>query len=376
MECSRGMTGKRMTKRMTTAAAALMSAAVLVGCAQVQQTAETISEGAAEEVQEAVTEAVADTIADSAEETEEAEEQLEEADDTVIRVGSLKGPTTMGIVNLMKSAEEGEESDSYQFTMETAADVLLAEMVSDELDIALIPANVASILYQKTEGGIAVADINTLGVLYCVTGDEEISSVADLSGQTVITTGQGATPEYAIRYLLSEYGVDDCELEFKAEATEVAAALAADPGQIAVLPQPFATVAQVQNEVLQEAFSLTEEWDALENGSRMITGVTVVRRSFLEEHADAVERFVKAHADSAAKAAEDPEGTAQLIAEYGIIEKATIAQKALPKCGITCITGEEMKEALSGYLATLYEQDAKSVGGQLPDEDFYAINLE
>ena len=289
-----------------------------------------------------------------------------------VRVGALKGPTSMGLVNLRKSAESGALTDTYTFTMATDASEIAASLVAGELDIALIPANLAAVLYnKKTEKGIQVIDINTLGVLYCVTGDESISSVSDLAGKTVYLTGKGTTPEYSLRYLLEQAGVTDCTLEFKSEAAEAAALLAADPSCIAVLPQPFATVAMVQNEALREAFSLGESWDAVSGGSRMVTGVTVVRKDFLKEHPQAVERFLAAHADSAAKASSDPEGTAKLVAEYGIIEKEPVAKKALPKCAVSCITGAEMESALKGYLEVLFQADPASVGGEVPDSGFY-----
>ncbi len=291
--------------------------------------------------------------------------------DTLVRVGSLKGPTTIGLVNLMHDSEEGEAAGTYEFTMEAQADTLMASMVSGDLDIALVPANMASILYNKTEGGISVIDINTLGVLECITGDESITSIKDLAGKTVLTTGQGATPEYAMAYLLEQNGVTDCNLEFLSEATEIAARLQEDPTQIAILPQPFATAAQVQNENLHSAFTLTQEWDALDNGSRFLTGVTVVRNDFLNENKDAVDVFLQEHAASATAANEDVAATAEYVVNYGIIEKAPIAQKAIPNCQIVCVTGDEMKEALSGYLNVLYEQAPTSVGGALPGEDFY-----
>ena len=301
-------------------------------------------------------------------------ETSEQGEPVAVRIGSLKGPTTMGIVNLMKSAEKGETVDSYSFTMATDASEIAAGIVKGDLDIALVPANLAAVLYNKqTDKGVTVIDVNTLGVLYCVTGDESIGSVGDLAGKTVYLTGQGTTPEYSLRYLLDRFGVTDCTLEFKSEASEVAAVLASDPQAIGVLPQPFATVAQAQNEALREAFYLSDAWDAVSDGSRFITGVTIVRNDFLAEHPEAVRRFVEAHGTSAALAASDVEGTAALVVEYGIIEKAPIAGKALPKCGITCLTGEEMKAAVMGYLRVLYDADPASVGGAMPEDGFCLV---
>lgn len=288
-----------------------------------------------------------------------------------VRVGALKGPTSMGLVNLMEEA-----GDEYEFTMVTAADELLPMVIGGDLDIALLPANVAAILYQKTEGGIAVIDINTLGVLYLVSGNEEIQEITDLAGRTVYLTGKGTTPDFVLQYLLTQNGLDmeQVTLEYKSEPTEVAAVLAQDPQAIGLLPQPFATVACAQNEALGVVMDLTEEWDKAQSsgdGSRLVTGVTVARREFLEESPEAVSAFLEDHAASAEAINDDPKAGAELVVKAGIIEKAPIAEKAIPFCSITCITGEEMREALSGYLQVLYDQDPASVGGALPEEDFY-----
>lgn len=301
-----------------------------------------------------------------------------------VRVGSLKGPTSIGLMHLMDRASKQETADSYEFTMAAAADELLPQVIAGDLDILLIPANVASVLYGKTEGGISVIDINTLGVLYMVSGDDTIQDMEDLRGRTVCLTGRGTTPDYVLQYLLKENGLStgDVTLEYKSEAVEVAAVLAKTPETIGVLPQPFVTAACAQNEELSVVMDLTEEWDILQGRdasaqdgtrSRLVTGVTVVRNGFLEEHKEAVDRFLEEHAASAAYANEHVEETAKLVAAAGIIEKAPVAVKAIPACNITCIDGVDMREALSGYLTVLYEQDAASVGGGLPGEDFYYI---
>lgn len=296
-----------------------------------------------------------------------------------IRVGSLKGPTSMGLVFLMEMAENGKTANEYDFTMVTAADELLPKVISGDLDIALVPANVASVLYNRTEGGISVIDINTLGVLYVVTADDSIRSMEDLKGRTIYMTGKGTTPDYVFHYLLAENGLSesDVTLEFKSEPTEVAALLQEEPDAVGVLPQPFVTAACAQNEQLKLVLDLTEEWDKTQSqsdtASRLVTGVTIVRNAFLEEEPEAVKLFLQEHEKSAAYTKEQPDHAAELVAKTGIIEKAPVAKQALPKCNITCITGSRMKDALGGYLQVLFNQDPKSVGGTLPGEDFYYL---
>ena len=308
--------------------------------------------------------------------TEEEEEDVTAAEEEqVVRIGSLKGPTSIGLVYLMGQAEKKETANAYDFTMAVTADELLIAMLSEELDIALIPANVASVLYNRAEGDVAVIDINTLGVLYMVTGDDKIKGIEDLKGRTVYMTGKGTTPDHVMQYLLgaNELTASDVTLEYKSEAMEVAAVLAEDPAAVGVLPQPFVTVACAQNENLSAAIDLTKEWAAVqgEGGSSLVTGVTVVRKGFLSQAKEAVDQFLDDHAVSAAYANEHVEETAQMVAAAGIIEKAAVAEKAIPACNITYLEGEEMKQALSGYLTVLCEQDPASVGGGLPGEDFY-----
>lgn len=318
---------------------------------------------------------------DTPEEQSEAGEQAEEAGQVSVRVGSLKGPTSIGLLKLMKDAEEGNTADAYTFTMETAADALLPMLIQGKLDIALIPANVASVLYHKTEGGITVIDINTLGVLYMVSadtmlsGDAALNGIKSLKGKTIYLTGKGTTPDYVLRYILEENGIGegDITLEYKSEAAEVAAVLASEPESIGLLPQPFVTAACMQNESLQVVFDLTGEWRALqgEGGSELVTGVTVVRNAFLEENKEAVDRFLEAHKASAEFANTQVGETAELAVEKGIMEKATVAAAAIPKCNITYMEKEEMQAALSGYLEVLMERSPESIGGKLPGADFY-----
>lgn len=304
-------------------------------------------------------------------------EDKSESESVDIRIGALKGPTSMGLVRLMELSDEGETVNNYDFTMAAAADELLPKVISGDLDIVLVPANVASVLYNKTEGGVSVIDINTLGVLYMVSGDESIKSMKDLKGKTLYLTGKGTTPDYVLQYLLTENGLgtQDLNLEYKSEATEVAALLAENPDAVGLLPQPFVTAACMQNEALSIVMDMTKQWDEVqgEDGSSLVTGATVVNNEFLQQNPEAIAKFIEEHKESAAYANENVEATAELIAARGIVEKPQVAAKALPYCNIVCIDAEEMKQALSGYLEVLYSADASSVGGALPADDFYYL---
>lgn len=288
-----------------------------------------------------------------------------------LRVYSLKGPTSMGLATLLRDSREGSTHLHYESTVCTAADEVTAALVNGKADIALLPANAAAALYNKA-GGISVIAINTLGVLYVVENGETIQSVKDLAGKTVCLTGKGTTPEYALRYILAANGIEDqVTLEFKSEAQEVVSAMGEDTAMIGLLPQPFVTAAMMQNDKLRIALDLNNEWNAVSQGSALVTGVTVVRNEILEQDPGMVDVFLEEASHGVKQVVEDPAVAAELIVNMGIVAKAPIAEKAIPFCNLVCISGPEMKTMLSGYLETLYNQNEKAVGGAMPADEFY-----
>ena len=299
------------------------------------------------------------------------------AEDSV-NVLALKGPTAMGMVSLMDQADQGEiTEETYDFQIVASPDEVSPAIAQGTADIAAVPANLASVLYQKTNGGVQVLTINTLGVLYLVENGDQVQSVSDLKGKTIYASGKGATPEYALNYILKENGLtpgEDVQIEWKSEHAECVAALAEHEDAAALLPQPFVTTAQSKNDSLRVALDLTEEWDKIQkdNGgnSSLVTGVTVVRTEFAQEHPEIVEDFMERYQESVSYVNEHTEEAAKLIGDYDIVPEE-IAKKALPECNIVYIDGAEMKEKLSGYLEVLEQENPQAVGGALPADEFY-----
>lgn len=291
-----------------------------------------------------------------------------------VRIAGLKGPTTMGLVNLLDMEQQGTAALDYDLQLYGTADEIVPGLIKGELDMAAVPANLAAALYQKTKGGIQVMAVNTLGVLYVVEKGDTVHSMADLAGRTILSTGKGTTPEYLLRYLLEKNGLDpdkDVNIQYCSEATEVTAQMAAaQKDAIAVLPQPYVTAAGMKDPSLRVALDLTAEWDKVSD-SQLVTGVTVVRTQYAQEHPDVVEAFLQEYAQSVRTANTDLDRTAALCEQQGVVAKAAIAKKALPACNIVCRTGDEMQKDVSAYLSVLCAADPAAVGGKLPDEGFY-----
>lgn len=308
------------------------------------------------------------SAASSAASSSDAAEVTQAADS--LRIASMKGPTSVGLASMM-------QQNQGVFTVAAAADEVSALLLQDEVDIACVPANLAATLYNKTDGAVRVIDVNTLGVLYVVTADESVDSLEALAGRTVYMTGKGTVPEYTLRALLAAAGMsmDDVDVQFKSEAAEVAALLGADENAVGILPQPYATALTLKNSDVKMTIDLTQVWEEATGGSQgsVITGVTVARASFVEENSEVIDEFLARHAASALVAQSDPASITSTVVDLGIIESEAIAEAAIARCNVTCLTGEGMKSALSGYLDALYAQDPSSVGGSLPEDDFYYL---
>ncbi len=292
-----------------------------------------------------------------------------------ISVTALRGPTAMGMVALMKESEkESADVSSYAFTIEGAIDAVTPKLVRGEADIAALPANVSSVLYNNTDGAIRTLAINTLGVLYIAEKGNSVNSVSDLKGKTIYASGKGATPEYALMFALQSAGLEvgkDVFIEWRSEHSECVASLEVSENAVAMLPQPFLTSALFSDSDIRVALDLNDLWaDAM--GTELITGVVVARTSFIEENEDAVRAFLESYKGSVDFVNSNIPEAAALVSEYGIIAER-VALAALADCNITFISGEEMKEALSNYLGVLYSMNPQSVGGALPDEAYYFI---
>lgn len=288
-------------------------------------------------------------------------------DDTEIRIAALKGPTGMGMVKLA----DKQNYPNYTVSIEASPDALNPRIISGEVDVAAVPVNLASVLYNKLDGDISVLAVSTLGVLYVVEAGSEVNSVADLAGKTVYATGQGATPEYILNYLLDKNGVaGSVEVNYVGEHAALATMLADGSAEIGMLPEPNVTSTLAGNDNLRIALNLTEEWNKV-CSTELVQGVVIARKSFVNEHPEAIEQFLREYEKSSAFVNENIDEAAKLIVDVGILGNVEIAKKAIPNCNISFSKGEAMHKAVEGMLTVLFEANPKSIGGKLPNKDFY-----
>ncbi len=300
------------------------------------------------------------------------------AQDVTLNVATLKGPTGIGMVKLMKDAKDGSTANKYNFTLAGAPDEITAKFMKGEFDIAAVPVNLAATLYNKMKGNVQVMAVNTLGVLYILENGNSIHSISDLKGKTIYATGKGATPEYILNYLLEQNGIDpekDVTIEYKSEHAELATLMASGKAEICMLPEPNVTSVLRENKDVHRALNLTTEWDkATEKAGKKSTlaqGCIIVNKEFAQKNKGAVDKFLteyKASVDYVTASAVD---ASQLVEEFGIMPKALIAELAIPNCNIIFLEGDTMKSTMQANLNVLFQANAKSIGGAMPGDDFY-----
>lgn len=285
-----------------------------------------------------------------------------------VNIGVLKGPTGMSAAWLMDQNDQKLSANEYNFTVAGTPDAITGQLINGDMDIAALPTNAISALYNKTEGKISVLGVNALGVLYILENGNGINSVSDLAGKTVLASGRGSTAEYVLNYILEKNGVI-AEIVWAAEHSEAATLALKGDYDIVMLPEPFVTNVTAKSDAFRVALDLTEEWEALGNGELTMGGIAV-RTAFLEEHPDAVKAFVDEYGKSVAFTNSQPEDAAKLIAKYEIAAEE-VAKNAIPRCNIVWLHGKDYKAVLENFLGVVYNANPAGIGGKMPGNDFY-----
>ncbi len=319
---------------------------------------------------------------ESTSETSQEREIMGSTEATDVNVGLIMGPPSMGLGWFINEAKNGNTYNNFNMTVDGIDySALSAELNENTYQIITCPSNVAAILYnnEDLQCDVKVISINNTGLLYIVTTDPSIQSLEDLKGRTVYSIGEGGPPEYTFEYLMEKTGMSgDVNLSFRSTPFEVVNLLQDEENSIALLPQPFVEVAKLLVENLNVPIDITDEWDKCntDSNAESITTVSIVRKDFLEEHEQAVIEYLKMAKQSTDYTLEHVDEAAAWTEEFETFLNPEVAVDAIPQCNICTITGEEMKEKLSGFIDIMYNFNPDAVGGSIPDDDFYYIPPE
>lgn len=298
-----------------------------------------------------------------------------------INVAAIKGPTGMGMVKLM-------DNDKYNFTLTSDPTEIVSLIATKTVDIAACPLNVAANLYKKTNGNIKMLAINTLGVLYVVSNNVTLKSMSDLEGKTVYATGQGTTVEFILNYLIEKNGLKNTKIEYLSEHSELTTKLVSGDALIAVLPEPFVTVATTKNENVKVQLSLTDEWNKVNPDTELAMGCVIVRADYAKENPDAVKEFISDNRASVEYVNTNSYDASKLMVKNGIIDEAVFAvsetnekkaqsaasEKAsnvISRCNIVFLDAETMKNIANANYDVYFSANPASIGGEMVSDSLY-----
>ena len=298
-----------------------------------------------------------------------------------IKIAVLKGPTALGMLKLMKDTEDGKNSNEYIIDIANEPTEIVAKVTSGEVDIAAVPTNLALQLYNKANKEVQLAALNTLGVLYLIERGDSIKSIEDLRDRTVYVSGQGATPEFIVRYILEQNGINpdhDLHIIYSTDHAAVASLCIADPDlvELAIMPEPVISNVLIKSENYRIALDITKEYEkacAISNiqDTFLAMGGIIVNREFAQNNKEALNAFLDEYKASVEYVNSNVSEAADLAVEYEIVPSKAIAQSAIPKCNIVLITGSEMRNGIEQFFKVLYDSEPSSIGGKLPEADFY-----
>ncbi|WZL73456.1 ABC transporter substrate-binding protein [Clostridiaceae bacterium 35-E11] len=305
--------------------------------------------------------------------TEESQEEASE-EQIIAKISGLKGPTSIGMIKMFEEKPSLGENIASTYQVAESPDILVARLLSKEVDFAALPTNVAAKLYNKG-AGYNLAAVNIWGVLYVMTQEDNIKDWKDLKGKTINAVAKGSTPDVVFRYLLEKNGLDpekDVTLDYTLGHVELAQSMSAGKINMGVLPEPFVTNVGMKNEKAQIALNLQDEWKkALGTETSYPQTCIVVREEFAQAHPEAVARFLEELKKSIDWVNANAVEAGVLVEKHEIGMTAKMAEAAIPRCNLRFEDAQKAKEVVDEYLNVLFDYSPKDVGGKLPDENFY-----
>jgi NitT/TauT family transport system substrate-binding protein len=290
------------------------------------------------------------------------------------KVAVLRGPTAVGMIKMMDTQPSMGDNVTAEYVIEQTPDTLSAKLLTGEIDIATIPTNTAAKLYNK---GVAyqLAAMNTWGVMYVLTNGTAINSWSDLKGQQIDNSSQGSAADVVFRYLLNKNGIDpekDVTIKYIASPVEQAQLAIAGKSKITVLPEPWVSTVLSQNKDMKLALDFQKEWTRL-NGADIPFAQTclVVKADFASKHPEIMTKFLQEYANSIDWVNNNPAQAGELLKKQDIGIPADVAATAIPRCNLRFMSAIDAKPSVEKYLQVLLDFSPDSIGGKLPDAQFY-----
>ncbi len=294
----------------------------------------------------------------------------------VVNVSSVSELSSLGLIRVLsqQAVVDSLRDASYicdHFSCATNHE-LLAALTEGKVDIAVLPVESAAVLNSQSGGSFLALGISALSDAYLVENGSTLQTLEELRGKTVYVPGKSSVLADSFRVFLAAAGLNtetDVTLEYKNDASECVTALLGESDSVALLGQPSVAAALLENETLRMAFDLNKEYEGL-TGLPLVRSVFVAQKSFVDKNPEFISWLLREYQNAVNYVSYNVSDAALFAQQIGFASSA-VGEKALPYCGLVCITGEPMKHMLQAYYTALYEQKSAPVGVTLPEDAFY-----
>ncbi|MGB4702336.1 MAG: MqnA/MqnD/SBP family protein, partial [Syntrophomonadaceae bacterium] len=292
-----------------------------------------------------------------------------------LAVGTAPGPVSYALAYL---AENPAEDMTLEIKPWQKGDQLLAMITSNEVNMSATPITNAFMLYNKGID-IQLVNVSVWGMLYVLSPEDNVQSVADLKGQQVAVAGQGGIHDLVFRHLLIQNGVDpDKDLEIiYLDLPEASAKLATGELKYAVLNEPNSSMATLNARKggveLKRVLDLQEEWQKVtgqEKARIPQAGFVVLNSEQLGKNA--VAKFQERFSAAAEWVNNNPAEAGPIVEKHFEWMKAPAVEQSLQYARLNPEWAADCQEEIEAFFTELSKTaPPEALGGKLPDAEFY-----
>lgn len=290
-----------------------------------------------------------------------------------ITIATLKGPSAMGMIQMIDSLNQLENSE-IEITVYNEPIQVRKLMLEEKVDFAILPTTMGAILYNK---GIPyqLAAIPVWGTLYLFGQDTTIKSWDDLKGKRINLMAKGMTPDVLFRQLLIKNGIDpdkDVVLDYSFPThIDLANAVAANQVALGVISEPLVSMVMEKNKKVFPILDLNKEWSKVYQNVAIAQTALLVNSGFAKNNPQEVKNILTYYQKSSDWVNKNPKDAAKLIVQYNILPTKNVAYNAIPRSNLDFTEAYLVKNQIHEYLKVFFEMNPDIVGGKLPDDDFY-----
>lgn len=298
----------------------------------------------------------------------------------------LAGPpagVSNGLIHLLANDGLAELADEVEFILWSNPDQLRALALNGKVDFIAMPTNVAANLYNRG-APLKLLNISQWGALWMISRDPNMKTLADFKGQEIAIPFRADMPDIVFTHLAERQGLTpnkDFKLNYTATPMDAMQLLIMRRIDHALLSEPAVSMALRKTKSfpvsliapeLHRSVNLQQEWSRVMGTEARIPQAGIAVMGNKADNPQLVARFEEAYAQATRWCQENQQKCAEEVAAKIPMLSAEAVADALAAQGNYYATAFDAQQELEAFLEILLAKQPASVGGKLPNADFYA----